>query len=180
MRTYKFLAKGAVGPISGFAWPSPRGGAPGAWIEVAGPLALCVRGVHVCQTSDLAHWMHDELWETEADGDRPADRIDGLDCIVVRRARLVRRIDAWSEGGAARLAAACIARATQLVGSAADENARGFLDDATLAVSGGYPTIAAYCAAMAVARLEPAERERTFRRERGWQAAWITRELIAA
>src|SRR5258708_6519958 len=104
MMTHKFLAKGALGPLSGFAWPVPQGGAAGAWVEAVGPLALCARGVHVCRTSDLAHWIHDELWEVEADG----DRIEGLDCVVVRRARLVRRIDDWGAAGGRRFADASV------------------------------------------------------------------------
>ncbi len=175
MTTYKFLAKGAVGPISGFVWPSPRGGAPGAWIEVQGPLDVCARGVHICRPTDLAHWLHEELWEIEPDG----DKLEGPDCVVVRRARLVRRIDAWSQGGAARFADACIEHAAAQAGSSDDPAVRGFLDDATLAARGGYIAISAFSAALAVAGLGPAaEREREYRRERAWQADWIARELI--
>src|SRR5690348_431080 len=103
MSTYKFLAKGAVGPQSGFKWPEPQAPAFGAWVDADGPLELCVRGAHVCRALDLAYWLHDELWETEVDG----EQIEGVDCLVVRRARLVRRIDAWHQGGAARFAQAC-------------------------------------------------------------------------
>src|SRR5882724_2091638 len=116
MSTYKFFAKGAVGPSSRFKWPEPRAGALGAWVEAEGPLGLCVRGVHVCRPFDLAYWLHDELWETEADG----DQIEGIDCLVVRRARLMRRINGWHQGGAASFAEACVQHAAELADRAPD------------------------------------------------------------
>src|SRR5689334_4079735 len=82
MSAYKFLAKGARGPISGFEWPSSYTGGPGPWVEVEGELGLCTNGYHVCRPLDLAHWLHDELWELETQG----EQLEGLDCLVVRRA----------------------------------------------------------------------------------------------
>jgi hypothetical protein len=121
MTAYKFLTKDGIGPISGYRWPMPVGHANGAWVETLGPLALCERGIHLCSAFDLAHWLHDDLWEVESDG----EHIEGIDCIIVRRARLVRRIDAWSNGGAARFAEACIEHSTSLAGSASSTAVRG-------------------------------------------------------
>jgi hypothetical protein len=164
--SYKFLAKGAIGPLSGHTWPEP-----GRWLEASGPLVVCSRGIHVCRPQDLAHWLHDELWQVETEG----EALEALDCTVVRRARLVRRIDAWSTGGAARFAEACIEHAQALDGAAA------FIDDARMARAAGYLAVSAFCSALAVAELDPgAVTERAFRRERIWQAGWITRELIAS
>jgi len=186
MKTYKFLAKGALGPLSGFAWPAPRGEARGAWVEAGVPLAVCARGVHVCRPADLAHWLHEELWEMETHG----ERLEALDCLVVERARLVRRVDAWSEGGAARFAAACTDHALALAaeaaaaGASSDPTVRGFLHDAALAAQSSYLAVAAFCAASAVSCLHAAgptsapERVDAFRRERRWQADWIARELL--
>ena len=175
MTAYKFLAKGAVGPISGYVWPSPRGDEPGAWVEVDGPLTLCSQGLHLCRTFDLVYWLHDELWDAESSG----ERVEGIDCIMVRRARLVRRIDAWNEGGAARFADACVEHAASQATSASSD-VREFIADAKLAANHGYVAVSAFSAALAVAKLSPAiENERAFRRERRWQADWITRELIA-
>jgi hypothetical protein len=177
MMAYKFLAKGAVGPFSGFRWQLPVGAAPGPWINVEGTLGLCSRGVHVCRTVDLAHWLHEELWELETDG----DHLEGLDCLVVQRARLVRRIHAWSEGGAPRFADACVRHAAALAGTHAGSIVGGFLDDARRAASDGYLAITALCAALAVAKLGGApESERAYRNERAWQASWIAHELIGA
>ena len=180
MKTYKFLAAGAIGAFSGFKWPEPRGDAPAAWVEAEGPLALCARGAHLCRPSDLAHWLHDELWETEAGG----EQVEGLDCLLAQRARLVRRIDGWQQGGAARFTEACMQHAAELV-QAADANlrdaARVYLDDGRLAANSGLPAVSAYCAAVAVACTnDPPDREAAFRRERSWQAGWIARVLIAA
>lgn len=176
LTAYKFLAKGALGPISGFAWPVPSANSSGAWLEVAGPLVLCSRGLHVCRTRDLAHWLHDELWEIEAGG----EILEGLDCVVARRARLVRRVEAWSDGGSLRFVDACIEHATVLAGSAANATVRGFLEDAALAKRAGYLAVGAYSAALAVAKLgSPAASEPAYRAERAWQANWIARALIA-
>jgi len=180
MVTYKFLAKGTTGPLSGFKWPEPEGAAPGAWVEAEGPLELCVRGAHVCRSFELAHWLHDELWETEVDG----DQIEGIDCLVVRRARLVRRIDAWHQGGDARFADACVEHAAELADRApegAKAAVRAYLDDAAFAARNGHPVISAHAAAIAVATLgDPSDAEPAYRRERAWQADWIARVLLAS
>ena len=177
MMTHKFLAKGALGPLSGFAWPVPdSGGAPGAWVEAVGPLALCARGVHVCRPVDLAHWIHDDLWEVEAEG----DSMDGIDCVVVRRARLVRRVAEWSADGARRFALACVERAAAQAGAAPDDGVRGLLDDARVMSTNGYIALAAFTAAVAVSRVGAGGTvEAAYRHERAWQSAWIADQLLA-
>jgi hypothetical protein len=174
MMTYKFLATGGIGPLSGFAWPLPSGAAPGAWVDAEGQLAVCARGVHVCRPFELAHWLSDELWQTEIAG----EQLEGIDCLVVQRARLVRRIAAWNDAGATRFAAACVAHAAELAGPDPIADLRGLIDDGLACASGGYPAIGAYCAALVVARLD-ADTERAYARERTWQSAWIAGELIA-
>jgi hypothetical protein len=174
MKAYKFLAAGAVGPFSGFVWPPPSAG-PKAWVEVEGRLATCERGVHVCRPEDLVHWIHEELWEVEFEGETQP----GVDSLVARRARLVRRIDAWSGGGAKRFVMACGEHANALSGASANEVVRGFLDDAEICAAEGFIALGALCAALAVTNLaSTGERERAYREERAWQAAWIARELL--
>jgi hypothetical protein len=176
MTAYKFLTKDGIGPISGYRWPMPVGHANGAWVETLGPLALCERGIHLCSAFDLAHWLHDDLWEVESDG----EHIEGIDCIIVRRARLVRRIDAWSNGGAARFAEACIEHSTSLAGSASSTAVRGWLEDAKMFADVGYIATSAYSAALAASRVGAVtDTEAAYRRERRWQAAWIADEVIA-
>jgi hypothetical protein len=179
MSTFKFLAKGARGPISGFEWPRPNDGGPGSWVEAEGALALCANGSHLCRAHDLAHWLHEELWETEATG----EQIEGRDCLVVRRARLVRRIDAWHLGGGARFAAACAQHATELADDLPPGPARdvvqGLLGDAVSSAQAGYVAVGAYASALAVARSsDPADQHDAYRRERAWQSEWIARVVI--
>ncbi len=97
-RLFKFLGAGSVGRFSGFAWP-----ALGEWLSVDGPLDPCVSGIHVCRTGDLPYWLDDELWEVEVGG----DRLEHLEQVVVRRARLVSRVEAWDTLAAA-LASGCL------------------------------------------------------------------------
>jgi hypothetical protein len=175
-KTYKFLAKGALGPLSGFTWPTPSGGHPGAWVEEEGPLELCARGLHVCRTIDLAHWLHDELWELEVDGEPLA----GVDCLVFRRARLLRRIDAWQEG-AAMFTEASVEHARTRAASNSHDTVRGLLADAQWAAGEALVAVSAYAAALAVATAaRPSERKLAYRAERAWQAGWIAREMIGA
>src|SRR5262249_47582556 len=136
----------------------------------------CGHGVHVCRPTELAHWLHDELWEVETSG----EELEGIDCIVVRRARLIRRIDAWSEGGAARFAEACAAHAAAVSGPPHPAIVDAFLEDARFWARAGQVAGCAFCAALAVARAVSAEESQlAFRRERAWQAGWIARELIS-
>jgi hypothetical protein len=162
MRAFKFLGRGAIGTFTGFVWP-----APGAWVDVAGPLDPCRNGIHVCHAHELAHWLHEELWELDVDGDQLA----GIDCFVVSRARLVRRVSAWNAAGTERFAQACIQHAQ-------DSNAApDAVAEARAAAGGGYPAIAAYVAAVAVARTG-ADLENAYARERTWQSDWIAREML--
>lgn len=162
---FKFLRSGAFGPMSGAAWPTQ-----GAWMSASGPLVVGRNGIHVSRASDLACWLHDELWEVEIAG----EQIAGPGCLVVERARPKRRIEAWSSsgvaasGGATRFGIACIAHARELVGDSV------LLTDGEEAIRYGYPAVAAFNAAVAVA----AGDETKFATERAWQSAWIAREMI--
>lgn len=107
MRAYKFLAPGAVGRFSDFAWPRPTGSEPGAWVEAAGDLEDCRHGVHACLPGQLLDWIDDELWEIELEG-----RIVTSDVMVVaERGRLVRRLSGWDAATAQAFAYACAWRA---------------------------------------------------------------------
>jgi hypothetical protein len=177
MIAYKFLARGAVGAVTGRRWPEP-----GKWLEVEGPLGMCSRGVHLCRAEDLAHWLHDELWKVESEG----DQVEGIDCLVARRARLVQRIDSWHQGGAGRFAEACaehaILLADQAVAGRVTANLQAFIEDARVSARYGYFAVAAHAAALAVAGLSEAEADAkvAYAAERQWQGEWIAREVIGA
>ena len=179
MNTYKFLAKGARGRFSEFEWPRSPSGGPGPWVQAEGPLELCANGCHVCRPRELAHWLHDELWELETRG----DELEGVDCLVVRCARLVRRIDAWHLGGAAQFGEACAQHAGELAARSTRDFAvvaEPLIEDAFVSVRAGFVAVGAHAAALAVCKLsDPGEQYAAYRRERIWQSEWIVRVLIA-
>lgn len=107
MIAYKFLRAGAVGPFSGFEWPTPGRGEPGPWVEAETPLRLCLRGIHACRVEQLPHWIEAELWEVElAQPVQDADEI-----LVSARGRLLRRIHGWDTETAHEFERACAWRA---------------------------------------------------------------------
>ena len=172
-RTFKFLAAGARGPVSGFRWP-----APGTWVEVEGAIEPCVRGAHVCRVGDLPYWLHDELWEMELRG----QVIEADDCLVAQSARLVRRFEAWQHDGARNFVAACAEHAAALVAEAAPESrelAQGYIEDARECAEASVVAFGAFSAAVAVGKLAPAAQAiQAYRRERAWQSEWLARCVI--
>jgi hypothetical protein len=168
---FKFLARDAIAPITRVAWSA------GAWVEAEGPLAACESGVHVLRAQDLAHWVHEELWRVEGDG----EELEGVDCVVVRRARLVDRVAAWEGEGGERFAAACLDRVTAALGAAEGED-RTMLEHHRRAVAAHVQrknrAMAAYVSAMGLAKAHgEGTIEARFRDERAWQSAWLVREL---
>ncbi len=107
MQAYKFLASGAVGRFSDFAWPCPVGQEPGEWVEAGAELEDCRNGIHACAPGRLLDWIDDELWEVELDGD--IVRSEGM--LVARRGRLLRRVTEWDAATAQAFAYACAWRA---------------------------------------------------------------------
>jgi hypothetical protein len=168
---YGFLAEGAVATLSGFGWPRPADGEPGEWVRAGEDAPPDV--VRAVPLEQLPWWLDDELWEVELDG------VTGENgrAVAARRARLVRRIDAWNDVVAAELVLACEER----VRAAALHE---YADDVTLyAADAGRPAagagVAAYIAAHALAGgdKEAPEYEEAFERERRWQVGWLTRRL---
>lgn len=172
-RTFKFLAAGARGPVSGFQWP-----APGIWVETQGVIEPCVRGTHVCRIRDLPYWLHDELWEIEQAG----EQVEGIDCLVVRSARLVCQFDGWQRDGARNFVQACAQHAVEVVAQAAPEArelAQGYVEDALECAAAHVVAFGAFSAAVAVGKLAPeVDAAHAYRRERAWQAEWLARCVI--
>ena len=75
-----------------FRWPLPNG-KPGAWTPPIEKLDPCVSGYHLCRRDDLVKWLGPEIYEAEHDG----TIIESNDKIVVRSARLLRRVDTWNK-----------------------------------------------------------------------------------
>jgi hypothetical protein len=110
VQAWKFLDRRCSTVFSAFEWTPPAGGDPGPWVEAAGPVDGCRTGVHACRVADLPWWLSDQLFEIELDG-----AVFELDRkLVAPRGRLVRRVDAWADGGAKALAEASGWRAREL------------------------------------------------------------------
>jgi len=207
VRAYVFLARGATEPFSGFVWPTPAGGAPGAWVDASTAPRDALRGY---QARDLPYWLDDELWIVELAG-----RLTHRDHLLLpERARLMSRIDAWSDPIAREFVARCARRvaqeaiqalrteghadaATRLDGAsdlrdletaaldAADPSPGGTLagyvaDVCFYARDAGVPARAAGVAAKmsAYALADPGEDVGgRLARERTWQAAWLVDRL---
>lgn len=106
MILYKFLRKGAIGPYSGFPWPTPIKGIPGEWVDVEGELRLASNAIHACRVDQLPYWLDAELWEIELDG--PVEEAERH--VFGRRGRLIRRIDGWTKETAVEIARSCAER----------------------------------------------------------------------
>ena len=92
------------------SWPLPKG-KPGRWLTVKGELVPCGNGLHLCRRQDLVRWLGPAIFEAEYDG----ELVDGGDKIVVRKARLLRRIDTWNETTARLFAADCAESVVHLI-----------------------------------------------------------------
>ena len=116
---YKVLLENGRSPYAGKPWPLPNG-KPGEWLTVEGDLIPCERGIHLCRRGDLVSWLGPVIWEVES----PDEPLIAEDKIVVRKARLLRRVEAWGKQVARLFAADCAERAL------AREAARGRTVDA--------------------------------------------------
>lgn len=113
MRALKFLERGAVGPFTGFAWPTPSRGQPGDWVS-APQEDLEDRGIHACRPLDLSYWLDEELWVIELG----APIVERSTQVVAGRGRLIERVGAWNEATRRAFAEACVLRAKDTVARA--------------------------------------------------------------
>ena len=97
---YKVLGKNRMPCHGGEGqWPSPR-----TWHEVGGELIPCQNGLHVVTKGHLVEWLGEEIWKVEVDKN---EMVVCEDKIVVRRARLVKRLRNWNARTARLFAADC-------------------------------------------------------------------------
>lgn len=114
-------------------------------------------GVVAYRAAELPHWVADELWRVELDGDI-TERAHSL---TARRGRVVERIGAWDAAAVGEFAEACLARHDELGGAT-------------------NPCTAAYMAAHAAGVLAEeagASYEEAHDAERAWQSAWLSDRL---
>lgn len=174
----KFLQRDGTSPLTGFAWPLPSAGAAGAWVDVGRALAPCRVGVHACAPLDLSSWLHESLYLIELGGDVRRS-IGG---VVATRGRLVHEIASWRDGGSMRFAHAAYEHARELAEAAVSEQ-RGAAAPCLASAAYHLPNqnfaLAAFCAAMAVARLHGIDHfeQVGYDAERRWQSKWISHDL---
>jgi hypothetical protein len=113
VKAYKCLTAAGLGVFSGFAWPLPPGGRPGAWVE--SDVEPCRSGIHACRTIDLPFWLTPALFEIELDGPVEEHAVK----VVAPRGRLLRRVDPWDRAALRAYGEMCNARAQELAASAA-------------------------------------------------------------
>ena len=100
-RLFKVLGKGRV-PCHGGSGKWTKG----KWRRVKGELVPCEHGLHLCREADLVRWLGPEIWEAEYEG----ERVDADDKVVVRKARIVRKLETWNERTARLFACDCAER----------------------------------------------------------------------
>ena len=172
MKAHKFFRPGARGTLTQHPWPAPPSTADGeaTWLQAAdGPLSPCRNGLHACRIDQLGFWIADELWEVEL-GD---ERIETRHAVIARRARLVRRIDAWQTSAAHELTRACRDRARARAEQTPDLSPRAheLLESTEQFARDGKTALTAYVAALLCAALGPADQQlATFDAERRAQS----------
>jgi hypothetical protein len=68
MLAYKFTGTDGTGMFTGFHWPLPSEGSPGAWVRSGKDVDVCVAGVHAGRIRQLPYWLAPELWQIELAG----------------------------------------------------------------------------------------------------------------
>ena len=103
-KLYKVLGEGQTSYHGGSGkWTKNR------WRSVTGEVVPCENGLHLCRREDLLTWPGPEIWEAEYEG----ELVEADDKVVVRKARIVRKLDTWNERTARLFAADCAEYALQ-------------------------------------------------------------------
>jgi len=114
MKFYKVLSEGGAAYRGGTGvWHLPKGKRPGKWMPPIPKPKPYVRGYNVCRREDLVEWLGPEIYEVEIRG----VKIQVIDKTVVEQARLLRRLDTWTERTARLFACDCAERALALTDS---------------------------------------------------------------
>jgi hypothetical protein len=155
-------------------WPLPKDGKPGSWRELRGKRALapCHYGLHLCREADLLYWLGPTIWEAEYEG----ECVEDGDKVVVRKARILRKIEFWNERTARLFAADCGERALlreRAAGREPEERSWAAITAARAFVRGTITT------EELIAARDAAEGARAAAEAAAWaarEAAWAARE----
>ena len=153
-------------------WSLPTDEGPGEWMpSIEGALVPCENGYHLCRIGDLLDWLGPTIYEAECRG----DRIDAGNKVVVREARLLRRLN-WDDHVARLFACDCAEDVLPLFERdhpddyrprRAIEVARQYANGAATADELAAASDAAWAAAMAAAS------------DAAWAAAWAAARAAA-
>ena len=102
---YKLLNEDGTTPQGYGKWHLPKtAGKPGQWMPpIKGKLAACENGYHVLKIENIIEWSGACLWEVEVKG----AVVDAENKSLVRRARLIRMVEAWNHKNLRLFAADC-------------------------------------------------------------------------
>jgi hypothetical protein len=134
---------------------------PGEWMpDIEGELVPCENGYHLCREKDLIYWLNKAIFEAEYGG----EIVEADDKIVVRRARLLRRIETWNDKTARLFACWCARQIWHLL---TDERSRTAVE-----VAERYANGKATQQELAAARAAAWNAARAAARDAAWAAAW--------
>ncbi len=107
---YKVLDKNGKSCHGGNAtWSLPIKNDDGTWVpgdwmpEIEGELIPCTNGYHLCKDKQVLSWLREAIYEAEYQG----ECIEHVDKIVVRKVRLLRKLEGWNIRTFALFAADC-------------------------------------------------------------------------
>ncbi len=158
---------------------------PGEWTDpVADKLIPCGNGYHLCHREDLIQWLGPDIYEAEADN----EIIEDDDKIVTRRARLLRKVEAWNDRTARLFAVWCAREELKLIDNpdprsisacdVAERYANGAATQEELAAARAAAWVAAADAAWSAA-WSAARAAEDAAADAAWSAAWSAAEAAA-
>ena len=143
---------------------------PGKWMpEIEGELEPCENGYHICRPADLVHWLDEAIFEVEYQG----EIVEDDNKCVIRKARLLRGVEAWNEKSARLFAADCAERVLPIYEKEyPDDDRPRKAIQAARDYANGKITKDKLAAAWDAARAAAWDAARAAARDAAWAAAW--------
>ena len=118
MKYYKVLDGNKSANGGSYKWSLPVKNEDGSWTPgewstpVEGELVACSNGYHLADAQQLAQWLDKDIYEAEGEEMQLADDKTKWVC---RRARLLRKVEAWNDRTARLFAVWCAREALKLI-----------------------------------------------------------------